>query len=57
MNTEHPVRIWFHPIKFWAATTGMSRVDADKLFNKVYQLADKKNFAELTKYNFITVGS
>ena len=57
MSTEYPVRIWFHPTKFWAATTGMSRADADKLFKEVYQLADKKDLGELAKYDFVTVGA
>ena len=57
MNTEYPVRIWFHPTKFWAGTKGMSQGDADRLFNEVYQLADKQDFAELAKYDFIAVGA
>jgi hypothetical protein len=35
----------------------MSRADADKLFNEVYQLADKKDCGELAKYDFVTVDS
>lgn len=57
MGTEYPFRIWFHPAKFWAATKGMNDADADKLFNEVYQLADKQDFAELAKYHFVTVGA
>ena len=57
MSTEYPVRIWFHPTKFWAGTREMSQADADQLFNDVYQLAGKKDFAELAKYDFVTVGA
>ena len=57
MRTEYPVRIWFHPAKFWAATKELSRSDADKLLDEVCQLAVKRDFAELAKYDFITVGT
>jgi hypothetical protein len=57
MSAEYPVCIWFHPIKFWTATKGLSGADADKLFDQVYHLARERNFSELAKYDFITVGS
>jgi hypothetical protein len=57
MRAESPVRIWFHPAKFWSATKGLSQAEIDKLFDKVYQLACDKNFSELAKFDFITVSN
>ena len=57
MTAEYPDRIWFDPWKFWAATRGMSKQEAEWLGEQVYQLAEKHDVETLRRFSFITVGN
>ena len=56
-HPEYPDRIWFDPPKFWAATRNMTREEADFLGEKIYELAEKKDFETLRRFSFIYIGN
>jgi len=49
-------RIWFYPLKFWAATRKMSQEEADRLLNEVLALAEIRDVDALRKFPFVPVG-
>lgn len=48
--------IWFNPPKFWEATRNMSKDEADRLIDQVFQLAEAGKLDELRTYEFIGIG-
>ena len=56
MTTES-VRVWLVPQKFWAATRNMQPEQADRLLEKVSELAERKETEALRQFDFIIVGN
>ena len=55
-TTEGPIRVWFIPQKFWAATRNMKPEQAESLFQKVSDLAERHETDALRQFDFIVVG-
>ena len=45
-----------HPSKLWQATEKMSKDEVDAFLEKVYALAERRDFAALKRFDFIRVG-
>ncbi len=56
MATDREDRIWFHPTKFWELTKNMPEDEVEELFNRVYQLAEQRDYAALRAFEFISIG-
>ena len=54
--TDERVRVWFIPQKFWAATQNMKPEQAESLFQKVNDLAERQETDALQQFDFIVVG-
>lgn len=54
---EYPDRIWFNPWKFWAATRGMTKQEAQWVGEQVEQLAEKGDLEGLRRFSFISFGN
>ena len=57
MTANAAQRIWFHPPKFWAATSTMRKEEADELLNRVIRMAENSELEKLQQYTFISVGA
>jgi hypothetical protein len=55
METGDPVRIILLPQKFWAATRNMEPEQAESLFQKVSELAERHETEALRQFDFIVV--
>ena len=53
---DERVRVWFIPQKFWAATRNMKPEQADSLFQRVNDLAERQETDALRQFDFIVVG-
>jgi hypothetical protein len=53
--TEQQARIWFHPTRFWAASSGMPPERSEALLGDVLQLAERHDYEALRKYEFVSV--
>ena len=53
---EYPDRIWFNPVKFWAATKDMPPEAADELLHRIIDLAESQDLEELLKFDFVSYG-
>ncbi|MBV9609478.1 MAG: hypothetical protein JO187_07960 [Acidobacteria bacterium] len=57
MTAETAERVWFNPALFWTATKEMSKEEADKLFDRVWRLAQDGDLDALRDYQFVKVGT
>jgi hypothetical protein len=53
--TEQQARIWFHPTRFWAASSGLPPESSEALLGDVLQLAERRDYEALRKYEFVSV--
>ncbi len=56
MATDGEKRIWFHPTKFWEFTKNMPEEEVDRLFERVYRLAEQRDLNALREFDFISIG-
>ena len=53
--TEQQARIWFHPTRFWAASSGLPPEKSEALLGEALQLAERRDYESLRKYDFVSV--
>jgi hypothetical protein len=49
-------RIWFNPALFWTETKEMTQEEADRLFDRVWRMAEEGDLEGLRDYHFVQVG-
>ena len=55
MTTEQRVCVRLIPQKFWAATRNMAPEQAESLFQKVSELAERKETEALRQFDFVLI--
>jgi len=55
MRTEITSRIWLDPPRYWAATKGMTQKQSEEFMERLWSLAERKQFDELRNYDCISI--
>lgn len=56
MAAETADRIWFNPAIFWTETKEMSQEEIDRLFDRVWRMAEEGDIDGLRNFDFVQVG-
>ena len=56
MTAETAERIWFNPALFWTETREMTQDEVDRLFDRVWHMAEEGDLDGLREYHFVQIG-